>query len=263
LRILALVLAIFLLQFGASSASASSPWWTRGEHASAFLAPSAICPPSISFGETIQCSIVSVGETDTYTFTASAGDKVLVRASKSSGTIWPGIRVFLGATELCQAGSSITAEIASCPLPSAGTYTILVLDSYSGTFTGDYYLYLQRLNNPGNAIPIAHGQILMGSITTPAEMDTYTFIASVGSKVLVRVSKSSGTIWPGVRIYGPDGTKMCEEGSSTSALIPGCSIPSSGTYAILAYDSYSGTYTGDYRVYLDCCNVYLPLVLKD
>jgi hypothetical protein len=36
------------------------------------------CPGGISFGETIQCSINSSGETDSYTFSASAGDKVLL-----------------------------------------------------------------------------------------------------------------------------------------------------------------------------------------
>src|SRR5512135_2052528 len=108
----------------------------------------AVCPPSMIFGETIQCSIVSAGETNAYTFAASAGDKVLVRISKSTGDFWPGIRVYSpDGTKLCETNAPTTAEIASCPLPSTGTYSILAFDSFNGTLTGDYYLYLQRLNN--------------------------------------------------------------------------------------------------------------------
>jgi len=254
LRMLALVVSMCLLQFGTSPASASTQLWTRSVDAYTLLAPSTVCPPSISFGETVQCSIVSAGETDTYTFTANAGDKVLVRASKSSGSLWPGIKVFSGVTELCQAGSSVTAEIASCSLPSPGTYTIQVRDGFNGTYTGDYYLYLQRLNNPGNPTAITFAQTLSGSIITPAEMDTYTFTASADDKVLVRVSKSSGSLWAGVRIYGPDGTKVCEAGSSVTAEIAGCTLSSTGTYTILVYDGFNGTYTGDYYLYLQRLN---------
>jgi len=96
----------------------------------------------------------------------------------------------------------------------------------------------------------------------PAEMDTYTFTANAGDKVLVRVSKIAGSLWAGVRVYGPDGTKLCEAGSSATATIPSCSMPSTGTCTILVYDGFNGTYTGDYRLYLDCCSIYLPVVLK-
>jgi hypothetical protein len=123
--ILALVFAICQLQFGVSSVSASTRLWFHSVDTNTPVLLPAVCPPSISFGETIQCSIVSAGETDAYTFTASAGDKVLIRMSKSSGTLQPGIKIYSGAIELCQASGSATAEIASCTLPSTGTYTIL------------------------------------------------------------------------------------------------------------------------------------------
>src|SRR3974377_2278735 len=103
LRILALAFAVCLLQPEVSPASAATQRSTRSVEIRTFSVPADVCPSSISFGENIQCSIVSPREVDVYTFTASAGDKVLVRSSKSSGNLWPGIRVLLGATELCQA----------------------------------------------------------------------------------------------------------------------------------------------------------------
>jgi uncharacterized protein YdeI (BOF family) len=217
------------------------------------LTSSGLCPPSIAFGETNQCSIGSVSETDSYTFTASAGDKVLVRMNKSSGGLWSEIRVYSpDAVKLCEAYSSAMAEIASCTLPSAGTYTLLAYDHF-GTYTGDYYLYLQRLNNPGSPLPIAFGQTLSGTITTPIKTDSYTFTAGAGDKVLVRMNKSSGGLWSEVRVYSPDGAKLCEAYSSAMAEIASCTLPSIGIYTLLAYDHF-GTYTGDYYLYLQRLN---------
>jgi hypothetical protein len=134
------------LHFGAATASASAQLWARAIDPNTFLADPPVCPASIGFGETIQCSITSAGENDSYTFSASAGDKVVVRMSKSSGTLWPGIRIYgTDGTKVCEAISSITAEIASCTLPGTGTYTILAYDSYSGTYTGDYRLFFNHL----------------------------------------------------------------------------------------------------------------------
>ncbi len=210
-------------------------------------------PVSIALGQTLSGSITTPAEMDTYTFTASAGDKMLVRMSISSGTLWPGITVYSpDGTRLCETYSSSTAVIASCTLTSTGTYSILAYD-YFGTGTGDYSLYLQRLNNPGSPVPIALGQTLSSSITTPAEMDTYTFAASAGDMVLVRMSKSSGTLWPGIAVYSPDGTRLCETYSSSTAVIASCTLTSTGTYSILAYD-YFGTGTSDYSLYLQRLN---------
>jgi hypothetical protein len=94
---------------------------------------------------------------------------------------------------------------------------------------------------------------------TPAEMDTYTFTASAGDKVLVRMSKSSGTLWPGITVYSPDGTKLCETYGSSTAKIASCTLTSTGTYSILAYDGYYGTRTGDYSLYLQRNNPGIPV----
>ena len=219
----------------------------------------AVCPASIGFGETIQCTIASAGEVDNYTFTASAGDMILVRMSKSAGALWPGIRVFSqGGTKLCEANStdSVSAEVAGCTFPSPGTYTIQAYDGLYGVYTGTYYLYLQRLNNPGSPVAIAYGQTLPSAIALPAIMDTYTFTGSAGDRVLVRVGESSGTLWPGTRIYAPDGTKLCQanSGDSVTTEIATCTLSSPGTYTILAYGSSYGASTGGYYICLQRLN---------
>jgi hypothetical protein len=227
-------------------------------------------PVSITFAQTLPASIATPTEMDTYTFLASAGDKVLVRMSQSSGNVWPGIRIYgPDGTKLCDKHSSdsVTAEIASCSLPDSGTYTILGYDDLYGMYTGDYHIYIQRLNDPGDPIPISFGQTLSGSIITSAEMDTYTFLASAGDKVLVRMSKSSGDVWPGIRIYAPDGVKLCEKKSSDSitAEIASCSLSSTGTYTILVFDDLFGMDAGNYQIFLELLiypRGYLPLILR-
>lgn len=49
---------------------------------------------ALDFGETVVGSISSRGETDSYTFSANAGDTVLIRMSKSSGGIRPEVRLY-------------------------------------------------------------------------------------------------------------------------------------------------------------------------
>ncbi|MCM3902885.1 MAG: hypothetical protein ND866_14360, partial [Pyrinomonadaceae bacterium] len=79
--------------------------------------------------------------------------------------------------------------IVSCILTSSGLHTIQAFDSFNGTFTGGYNLYLQRLNNPGNTVSISFGQTVPGSIDGLADVDTYTFTANVGDRVLVRMMR--------------------------------------------------------------------------
>jgi hypothetical protein len=225
-------------------------------------------PVSINFGQTMSTSISTPAEMDTYTFSANAGDKVLVRLSSNMSSIIPDIRVYSPAgTKLCQAYNSYPAEIASCDISSTGTYTILV-DDLLGTKTGDYYLFLQRLNNPGSPVSINFCQTMSGSISTPAEMDTYTFPAIAGDKVLVRLSTNMSSIVPDVRVYSPDGTKLCQAYNSYPAEIASCDLASTGTYSILV-DDLLAINTGDYYLYLQnlinpACPVpiFFPLIIK-
>ncbi len=216
-------------------------------------ASAAVGPASLGFGETVEGAILTPGEIDAYSFSASAGDKVLVRMSRLSGNLVLQVRLYdPGGTKLCEAYNSLPAEIATCTLPSSGTYSILASDLI-GSNTGNYSLYLQRLNNPGGAAPIAFGQTLSESISPTAQMDTYTFSANAGDKVLVRMSRLSGDLVLQVRLYGPGGTKLCEAYNALPAEIAACTLPSSGAYSILATDLL-GTRTGDYSLYLQRLN---------
>lgn len=214
----------------------------------------AVCPPSIGFGETIQCSISALGETDVYSFTASAGDRVYVRMTTSSGTVWPYVQIFKpDNTSVCGAVNVTNHQTVStsCTLPVDGTYTVRSSD-YNGVGTGDYYLYLQRTNNPGVPVSIDYGDTLAGSILTPAQYDTYTFSGNANDVVFVRLSAA---YWAYIQVYKPDGINLC---SAYNALSRGrvevtCTLPDNGIYTILIGDQ-QGAGTGEYHLYLQRLN---------
>ena len=265
--IVIILVGISQLISGISLSFASPASQERNIDTSPIPSLASACPSSIYFGETIECSITIEEEIDSYTFAANAGDKVLVRMSRASGTLTLHVRVKApDGTDLCEAYNSLPAEIESCTLPSTGIYTILAGNLVGGN-TGDYYLYLQRLNDPGGAVPIAFGQTHSGSIM-PGEIDTYTFSAVAGDKVLVRMSRASGLMTLEVRVFGPTGALQCERYNSLPAEIESCTLPSTGTYTILA-DDMQGINTGDYLLFLQRLNapltpysVFLPSVRK-
>jgi hypothetical protein len=243
-----------LLALGSSPVTAAQLDLSTGAAPAVPAAQLVVCPASLGFGETIQCSISAAYEQDTYSFSVSAGDTVLVKISTSSGNLWPGVAIYSGAVDLCHAEGVQSTEIASCTLAGGGTYGIRVQDTFDGTFTGDYDLFLQRLNNPGSTTAIAFGQTLPGSILVPAQADTYTFTAAAGDKVLLQMTNNSGGVWPGMRVYDAGGVKLCEAGAVKTAGIASCTLPAAGSYAILVYDSFNGVLVGDYDLYLQRLN---------
>ena len=193
----------------------------------------------IEFGETLSGSIDAAGEMDAYVFSANASDVVLVRVSA-----WQPMGIILycpNGTKLKGATGSIIVWLSSL-LPDDGEHKILFYALLS--MTGSYNIYLQRLNNPANAIPIEFGETLSGSIDAAAEMDTYIFSANASDVVLVRVSA-----WPrpmGIILYCPNGTKL--KGASGSPAELSSLLPIDGEYKILVYDLLS--ITGSYKLSL-------------
>jgi hypothetical protein len=218
-------------------------------------------PLAVSFGQTVTAASITPVEMDTFTFSAEAGDKVLVRMSETDPSFWPKVRIYSpGGTLLCETFSTESTEIASCDLPDAGTYTLLALDNF-GLYTAGYHLYLQRLNNPGDPTPVTICQSTSASILLPTEMDTYTFSAEAGDKVLVRMSESDPYFWPKIRLYSPAGLKLCEAFSTDTTEISSCELPVTGTYSLLALDVF-GLYASDYQLFLGCRMVFLPVIVR-
>jgi len=207
----------------------------------------------IQFGQVVSADIAVLGEEDKYAFEGTAGDQVLLRMSRTSGTLDPQMRVFHAdgtAVPNCSASTILVTLELTCVLDGSGPYTLLASDG-SGDETGGYALTLQRLNNPANATPIAIGEILSGTIDPAVELDTYTFTGTAGDRVLLRMSRTSGTLDPQLRVFRADGTAVpnCSASTILVTLEITCALDGSGPYTLLASDG-SGDETGGYDLSL-------------
>jgi hypothetical protein len=149
-----------------------------------------------------------------------------------------------------------------------------LMDDTGNTKTGDYMVFLQRFNNPGNAQAIAFGQTLSAAISTLSEVDAYTFTAALDDRILIRATRTSGTLQPNIGVYNASGELVCSAYTGGAlAQINNCTLRSAGQYTLLMDDT-GNTKTGNYTLYLECLNapcgssasytnyVYLPMAKK-
>jgi hypothetical protein len=206
-------------------------------------------PVSIAFGETVSASLEFAGDTDTYTFSAQAGDQILCRM-RSSWPFSPQLRLY------AQDGMLITSVLGTygCELnetlSTTENYTLLAGDA-EGDDTGDYWVFLQRTNNPSEVTPLAFGQTIAANITQLAEMDAYTFSAKAGDQIVCRM-RSSWPFSPQLRLYAQDGT-LIKSVLGTYGCELNETLSTTENYTLLAGDA-EGDGTGDYWVFLQRTN---------
>jgi hypothetical protein len=116
-----------------------------------------------------------------------------------------------------------------------------------------FFSVLQSTASSGSELdqPISCGQTLTGQITAKGQIDSYSFSANSGDKVIVSAHNNSGLLQPVAELYGPSGALI---GSSIpggkSNVLP---ISASGTHSIRVRDS-SLSNTGSYGVSLQFTN---------
>jgi len=207
----------------------------------------------ISYGETLAGAIDPAGEIDTYVFDAMAGDVALVRMSGLAGTFDATFRVYRpDGSLLCEATRTNLGLIEQvCTIDVTGSHAIISSDD-NGVDIGNYSVALQRLNGPGQAIPISYGETFAGAIDPAGEIDTYVFDAVAGDVALVRMSGLAGTSFDATfRVYRPDGSLLCEATRTNPGLIEQvCTVDVTGSHAIILSDD-NGVDTGDYELTLE------------
>jgi hypothetical protein len=206
----------------------------------------------ISFGQVISSSFQTMDQVDTYVFAASAGDKVFVRLVRGVGP------TIMGLTLLDTNGRRIfeyedfpTVETFPVAIQTSGVYTIRAYLAQGSLDVGEYCLYVQRLNNPGAAVPLTYGQTIHGSIESEAEMDTYTLSAKAGDIVDITMRHTGGTMWTGLRFYGPSGVWLIDQGQPITSEFSGVLLPVTGTYTLLAFDGWYGFRKGTYDLVVE------------
>ena len=156
--------------------------------------------------------------TNSYTFTANAGDSVVVRVGQltAAGNFNPWLRIYGPDGALVGSGAiagDVAEEIALTPTNS-GTFTVLVSDGNYGGYSGTGTYQLDYLKVPGDYVvppgddggPLTNGTLNVGTISV-GDLDAWSFTANAGDSVVVRVGQltAAGNFNPWLRIYGPDG----------------------------------------------------------
>jgi hypothetical protein len=93
------------------------------------------------------------------------------------------------------------------------------------------------------------GLTIQCAIASPAERDSYTFTATQGDIVKVRIRLVTGALDPAIHLFNAQNKQLCAAFTSdTLAEIGSCTLQATGTYTLAVDDTYL-TNTGDYLLY--------------
>lgn len=104
-----------------------------------------------------------------------------------------------------------------------------------------------------DAVPIAPGQTVTGSITPDNKFDLYSFTGAAGDVVNIAMNATQGSLDPMLYLIGPDGALVAQNddavaGENTSSIIANLALPADGTYIIIA-THFGGPYGGTTGAY--------------
>lgn len=201
--------------------------WAQFEPAVAPTSPYCV-PWTLSFGAApVSGTISAAGETDCWRFSGAAGDRVRVRAVRTSGSLAPQVEIVSSA---CSAAPA--AEV-TCTLATAGSVTVLVRDA-AGSQTGGYAISAQRLNDPVGCSALAFDATTRTGAISAGETECWRFTGAPGDRVRLRLVTAAATLAPLAEVLKPDGGTRCTPSGAKNQT---CVLDASGTHTILVRDS--------------------------
>ncbi|MBK8027553.1 MAG: hypothetical protein IPK19_40785 [Chloroflexi bacterium] len=232
---LLLVLVMLIFAFLVSASHAEPP------RVVPLSAPNCSSTTEIAYGPSpVSGEIGASSETDCFTFSGAAGDKVIITVNVTSGD--PSLLVELHHAGVEDYLCGQFSGILRCELDTTAPYVIRL--AYPGDQTGTYWVQVQRQNNPVGCSVLNFGELISASIGEVGEQDCYTTPAEVGDVLRLRAMGINGEPVYSGEIFRPDGSSLC--------YIPGeCTIDAAGSYGIIfSWDSMPM----DYRVHLQRLN---------
>jgi len=205
------------------------------------------CTPIGLGNPPVAATISQAAEMDCFTFPGAVGDRVRVRVAETSGRL-------VTSTEVVRPDGTTTINCPpnnqtemTCPLDANGSHTIIVRDQ-DGRRTGDYWLAVQRLNNPVGCTPIGLGNPpVAATISQAAEMDCFTFPGAVGDQVRVQKAEAAGSrLVAYIEVVRPDGNPVPGCGATRQPDLS-CRLDANGSHTIIVRDL-RGTNTGGYQL---------------
>jgi hypothetical protein len=214
---------------------------------------------ALANGFTHTGTIAPGGEVDSWTFSASVGDRILLSVGEISQTnnFTPRIRLIApgGAQQATATGGSAT-EV-PVVATNSGTFTVMI-DGVTANATGEYRLTLVKLPGTFTVAPgdeggaLTNGVIHTGVVDV-GDLDVWTFTANVGDYINVRMAEASpgSTLTPALTLYGPNGALLDFFASSAVASQVSFRATNSGMFTVVAGDQSAGfAGSGAYRLNL-------------
>ncbi|HET6349318.1 MAG TPA: hypothetical protein VFH88_09580, partial [Candidatus Krumholzibacteria bacterium] len=188
---------------------------------------------------------------DAYTFTATAGNRVILTGVITGGTANTNLTLYPpngGPAETGTSGDAIDWQVAQ-----TGTYT-LVLEDVGDDNTGTYTVsYLNLTAGPltdgtdPDGGPITSAGVKTGTISGTGDLDAFTFTGNLGDRVLIDAVATSGASFNTVIVlYPPNGGSYA---AYTGADRVDYQLTATGTWTILIEDNGLDN-AGDYELSL-------------
>jgi hypothetical protein len=182
---------------------------------------------------------IALGETDSWSFAANAGDSLMVRVGSPSFA--PRIRVFDSSNvlvaEVAAASSSNRDNYVLMEAAAGGTLTVLINPAIANQ-SGAYTVHLARAPAiPGDdAKPLINGASHQDELPVGG-LDVWSFNANQGDGLMLRMGARDGSsLSPWIRLYGPDGA-LIEEATHASSFNRDnhltATAPATGVYTVV------------------------------
>jgi choice-of-anchor C domain-containing protein len=198
--------------------------------------------------------VTTLGDEDLWTFTANAGDGIVLRCGELSGTISysPNLRLYGPSGALLATDANASDSLIAYQATNSGKFT-LMLDSLSANNTGSYRLRFMHIPGAFVVPPGDEGGTLTAGTTNDAvtdlgDEDIWNFTAFKGLSLSLSAQKLSGTATynPWIRLYSPTGAPLTNASSATTATI-NYAPTNSGVFTLLV-GSFNRGATGTYRL---------------
>ena len=193
----------------------------------------------IAYDQVINGTLTAPMEMDVFPFNGTVGDRIDARL-QGDWQRYPRLILYREDGTLLKSNAEYWSAEFNYVLPSTGTF-FLGVDDNERDNTGNYSVYLTRLNPPQNATPIEYGQVVSGNCTRPLELIPYSFTVNAGDSVRFWM-KSTGA---DLRLYNKDG-----EGLSIPDPL---TFTTPGTYYLVVAMK-PNVAPGEYQFYLESTN---------
>ncbi|ABG40023.1 peptidase-like protein [Paraglaciecola sp. T6c] len=198
--------------------------------------------------------VISVaGEEDTWTFNATAGERINIQlVDLAAGDLFPQMTLYApDGTRVTSASNYTVASIYNAEAPETGTYSLVVQDGTSRQDnTGAYALHFAKSIGANENGSLINGSSVSGDITL-GDLDTWTFDAIEGERLNIQlVDVDEAGFFPLMILYAPDGSRVGSASNYTVANLYNVAATQTGTYILLVQDGTSRReQVGSYEVH--------------